>query len=133
MRKTVVLLAIGAVAALWALDACGAPDPIYSPYGPETKAQLLKLIPIGSTVKFAKTAIEAKGFVCAMTYNSGYVDSYWENGGGQVSISHPPADFLYCDAYRSTGLFTGMRWQVMLVHENNAIVSVAVGVSTQGL
>ena len=100
-------------------------DKIYAVDGPATQAAVLKIVPIGSRVEFAKATMEARGFTCRMEYNQKYAAD--DPAGGY--IEYPEADFLYCDSERWAGLLRSKRWQVILPIENERVVSVAVGVS----
>ena len=100
-------------------------DSVYAINGPATQAAVLKIIPIGSGVEFAKATMEARGFTCRMEYNQKYSGD--DPAGGY--IEYPAADFLYCDSERWAGLLRSKRWQVMFPIENEKVVSVAVGVS----
>jgi hypothetical protein len=104
-------------------------DKIYAIDGPATKAEVLKVIPLGSSVEFARETMEAKGFTCTMTYNKSYVD---DNGAGGY-IEYPPADSLYCDSERWAGFLRSKRWQVGLIVKDGKVASVAVGVSINGV
>ena len=100
-------------------------DKVYAVDGPSTQAAVLKIIPIGSKIEFAKATMEARGFACSVEHNQKYSGD--DPAGGY--IQYPAADFLYCDSERWAGLLRSKRWQVIFVMENQKVVSVVVGVS----
>jgi hypothetical protein len=104
---------------------------IYAVDGPATEAEVLKVIPVGSNVGFAKTTMEARGFHCHMEYNRRYAGD--DPAGGRRQIDYPAADFLYCNSERSFRLIISKRWQVIFVVKDETITSVAVGVGLTGL
>jgi hypothetical protein len=105
-------------------------DAVYAIDGPATRAEVLKVIPIGSKLEFAKSTLEAKGFQCFMFYNKRYAGD--DLAGGSHQINYPPSDFLWCDSERWFRIFISKRWQIILVAENDTVVSVAVGVGLVG-
>ena len=103
-------------------------DRVYAVDAAATKAELLKVVPVGSKVEFARTALEAKGFVCSIEYNKSYAD---DDGAGKL-VTRPKADFLYCDSERRVDLFVSKRWQVMFPVKDGNVVSVAATVTLTG-
>lgn len=81
------------------LSACAGPaDPVYGAGETETKAEVLKIIPLGSAVDFAKTEMEARGFDCSMYYNQSHAVRDPDQPNHMVSSA--PGDFLSCGADR---------------------------------
>jgi hypothetical protein len=105
-------------------------DDVYAIDGPATQAAVLKVIPIGSKIDFAKTTMEARGFQCSMAYNKRYAGD--DPAGGQHQIVYPAADFLWCDSERPFRILISKRWQVSFVVKNETVSSVAVGVGLTG-
>jgi hypothetical protein len=106
-------------------------DEVYAIDGPATQVAVLKVIPIGSKIDFAKTTMEAKGFQCSMAYNKSYSGD--DPAGRRHQIVYPAADFLWCDSERPFRLLISKRWQVIFVMKDDAVASVAVGVGLTGL
>ncbi len=106
-------------------------DEVYAIDGPATQAAVLKIIPIGSKIDFAKTTMEAKGFQCSMAYNKPYAGD--DPAGGRHQIDYPAADFLWCDSERPFRILISKRWQVIFVMKNDTVASLAVGVGLTGL
>jgi hypothetical protein len=107
-------------------------DEVYAIDGPATQAAVLKVIPIGSKIDFAKSTMEAKGFQCSMAYNKRYAGD--DPAGGPHQIDYSAADFLWCDSERPTfRILISKRWQVIFVVKSETVASVAVGVSLTGL
>ena len=96
-----------------------------------TKVEVLKHVPIGTSVGQAKTFMEANGFRCVLSQKQ----LFGEDGPtpGQ-QITHGPADFLWCDSgERTFRLVLTRRWQVELVIVDGKISYVATSVGVTGL
>src|SRR6478736_4909097 len=112
--STIAAIFFAAIVAALALVYWLRSDKIYAVDGAATKVEVLRGIPIGSKVEFARATMEAKGFTCTMEYNKPYGGDD-PVGGSQM---YPAADFLYCDSERWAGsIFASKRWQVILVVE----------------
>jgi len=106
-------------------------DDVFGRDGPETKAAVLKIIPVGSPIDEAKTIMEAKSFYCRMMYNQSYAGDA-VIGGRQ--ITYPPADLLWCDSGDRSylALIISKRWQVIFVAKDGTVASLVAGVGLTG-
>ena len=99
-------------------------DAVYASDAATTKAAILKIVPIGSQIDFAKSTMQSKGFQCQMSYNQRFADD---------GVAQPAADFLYCDSGEQTvGLLVTKRWQVAFVDKDGVVQSIAAGVGLTG-
>lgn len=140
-RFSIVAIAIGSIAVTFAIALSLRPtqrtvpnDDVYGRDGPATKAAVLKIIPVGSQIGFAKSAMEAKGFHCAMRYDQKH-SGYDPSKPGSM-ISFPAADFLWCDSGNLWGgwrsLILTIRWQVMFVAKDDTVAAVDVNIGLTG-
>jgi hypothetical protein len=134
-RWAVSAICLGAIAAAlsiiyWTRSSTPRDD-VYAIDGPATQAAVLKVIPIGSKIDFAKTTMETRGFQCSMAYNRRYAGD--DPAGGRRQIDYPAADFLWCDSERPFRTLISKRWQVIFVVKSETVASVAVGVGLTGL
>src|SRR5260221_8443468 len=83
-------------------------DKVYAIDGPSTQAAVLKIIPIGSKIEFAKATMEARGFACSVEHNQKYSGD--DPAGGEIQI--PSADFLFLDFKKWAGLLPLKRMQI---------------------
>src|SRR5262249_17403587 len=116
--------------------ACAQPAPlvdsVYGHDGRETKAAVLKLVPIGSRIDAAEAIMGAKGFHCQMMYNQRYSED--SERDAQQQIVHPAADILWCDSgERATGATViTKRWQVIFEVRDGLVASIAASVGLTG-
>lgn len=98
-------------------------DAVYGATEPATRTAVLKIIPLGSRIAFAKSAMEERGFHCVMMYNQSY-------SGYDPTYTQPArSDFLWCDSGELlTGPLITKRWQVIFVMKEEAVIAVAVGI-----
>ena len=106
-------------------------DAVYGVDAAATRSAVLKIIPIGSRIDFAKATLEAKGFTCALAHIEPFVGDDPSNSGR--SIAHSPSDFLWCDSVGWGGFLIDKRWQIILVMKDDAVASVEARVSLTGL
>jgi hypothetical protein len=123
--------------------------PLFSPfaepkkvklYNSETKmkAEVLKRIPIGSSIERAQIVMQKSGFECEIIWNRSFGD-YDEQGNptppprALPQIEGKRVDFLYCDKEKAAFpyIFT-RRWQIAIVHKNGAVTEVRVAISLTG-
>ena len=99
------------------------------------KEEILKQVPIGSSIYDAKIIMEKNCFKCAMYKNSGFLekgDSYGNDPLGKKDISHEGVDFLYCGNDEASGLYVMKEWMVMIVHQNEVVSNVYVNTGLTG-
>jgi hypothetical protein len=89
-------------------------------------------VPIGSKIDHAKQIMEGKGSRRVMRYNRGYSEDDPNNTG--KTISHPAADFLWCDSGERLTLMplVSKRWQISFVVKDDKVAAVAVGIGLTG-
>lgn len=137
MRKFAIAgVVVAVIAAAMAIKATlGIPrDAVFGADGPATKAAVLNVVPIDSSIGSAKATMETKGFHCIMMYNRTHAG--FDPSNPQHLITYPKADYLWCDSGdRWTGwrsLIITKRWQISFVSKDQKVVSVDVGVSVTG-
>ncbi len=109
-RKSVVfILAALALVGGWVYWAAAGKIHLYED-GQRTEQEILKRIPIGSSIIEAKEIMERNGFQCTM-----------EQEG---------KTFLYCDKEKFALPLMRKRWQVSIVHRNNKVSKVHVSYGT---
>jgi hypothetical protein len=120
------------VAALLPAACGGPPDAIYGVGETETEAQVLKIIPLGSEVDFAKTQMEARGFYCSMSY--GQRHAVRDPDDPIHYSSSAPGNFLLCAADRSGGFLVTKEYRVVFdVIGSGTVASVEVLIYRTGL
>jgi hypothetical protein len=97
----------------------------------QTKAEVLRRIPINSPIGVAKEIMNSNGFKCGTMRNTGYAD--FANPLNK-QVDRGPANILYCDSgERSSGLMlVSKRWQVSFEDDDGRVSYVAVGVGLTG-
>lgn len=88
-------------------------------YSDATKLNILKVIPKGSEIDFAKKIMIYNGFDCSYKYN----DSFMETDGPRRKL-HENIDYLYCDLTK--GFIVGRRWQVGFIYKDKKVYDVFV-------
>ena len=108
----------------------GAPD-FMLPDATKTKSEVLKYIPVGTSILEAKDRMTRSGFKCGSMKHTTYAD--YANPSN-VQVSRGPADILHCDSgEKSSGLlFVSKRWQVMFEDTEGKVSYVSVGVGLTG-
>lgn len=90
--------------------------------------EILKVIPLGTSITEAKKIMEKNGFICELVENGAFSDiRHDSNTPGRIRQKiYKNIDFLYCDI--SKGFVVARRWQASLVYEDNQVKQI--GVST---
>lgn len=95
--------------------------------------EILRFMPIGSSIELGKKIMEQNGFKCEYMENSTFSRvRHDENAPGRIRQTvYRNADFLYCDI--SKGFFlVERRWQSVIVHENRIVTMVSVSTGLIG-
>src|SRR5262245_45467332 len=87
----------------------------------DMKQEILKHIPIGSSIKDAQRVMEANGFKCEMSYGS-FVEMY--EGERFPRAKHDNTPHLYCDKEVNSEIFSLRRWQIAIVHKDGVVSDV---------
>jgi hypothetical protein len=98
----------------------------------QTKAEVLKHVPIGMQIEQAKSFMESNGYKCVPRIG----ERYSEDGPDPARpITRGPADFLWCDSGdRSTWRpFVSKRWQIIFENVGGRVRYVAASVGVTGL
>ena len=77
------------------------------------RQEILKLIPVGSSVAVAENVMAQNGFECSMQRDK-------------------DGHYLYCDRKKSKDAFVGTRWQVLLHYADDSVTDVSVSVGFVG-
>src|SRR5260370_41803623 len=93
-RWAVAVICLATIGAALALIYWVRLDKVYAVDGPSTQAAVLKIIPIGSKIEFAKATMEARGFTCSMEHNKKYSGD--DPAGGESE--KPTGEFCFCDS-----------------------------------
>ncbi len=95
--------------------------------------EILRLVPIDSSIDRAKQIMEKNGFGCKFTENGAFARVRIDKNapGGTRHQVYENVDYLYCDA--SQGFLVQRRWQVAIYHAKKQVKSVAVSTGLVGL
>jgi hypothetical protein len=95
-----------------------------------TKSEVLKRIPIGTSIEQARSFMTNRGFKCLAMKNQRYADF----GSSGKQVSHGPADILWCDSgdRMTSAIFITKRWQVTFEDKAGNVSDVGVGVGLTG-
>jgi hypothetical protein len=96
-----------------------------------TKSEVLKYIPIGTSIVEAQSFMAREGFKCFPMKNQKFAD----HGSDNKQISMGPADILYCDSGErlTWSILISKRWQVIFQDDAGKVAYVAVDVGLTGL
>ena len=96
----------------------------------DMKQEIIKYIPIGSSIKDAQRIMEANGFKCELKHGSFTVVNAGEPGPGVV---YHNMDYLYCDKEVNSEIFSLRRWQISIVHKDGVVSDVFMSITTTSL
>jgi hypothetical protein len=103
---------------------------IMSPDATATRQEILKHVPLGTTIDQAKAFMEENGFKCAETQNQRFAEDGPAPG---QQIIHGPTDTLWCDSgERSFRMALSRRWQVTFVNVGGKVSYIATAVGATG-
>lgn len=94
---------------------------ILSENSDETRTSIMRIIPQGTDIDFAKMIMEKNGFECKLMKDSSFSDMRRVYGN---------IDFLYCS--KESGFIIGKRWQVAIVTANLQLKDVYVSYGITG-
>lgn len=96
--------------------------------------EILRFIPIDSSIEQAKYLMEKNGFKCEYIKNGTFSRSRDnENGRDRTRQAiYKNIDYLYCDITKSF-FIVNRRWQASIVHENTKVTQVFVSTGLIGL
>ena len=90
------------------------------------KQEVLKRIPIGSSMEYTQEVMKKSGFKCQLMWN----ESFASDGAGKIPRK---GDLLYCDKEKSAFLVFDRRWQIAIVHKNGVVSEMFVSIGLTGL
>jgi hypothetical protein len=129
-RQAIIKICLAAMAIGLVIAYCARPSmryEVYGAYSPETYMAVLKIIPIGSKIDAAKTAMETRGFRCTMAYNRRYAgDDIADLRRPQ--IDYPAADILVCNARSWVAGIFQKQWGVIFAVKDEVVANIAVNV-----
>ncbi len=98
------------------------------------KEEILKQVPIGSSIYDAKHTLEENCFGCEMYKNGSFTEKRWEDpkGLGRGNVSHYNEDFLSCRKHETPYLYVMEEWMVIIVHHNDVVSDVFVNTGLTG-
>ena len=88
------------------------------------KAEVLKHVPIGTSIHDAKQVMEENGFRCTMYNNAIFTEKGDEpknDPEGKKDILHYNADFLSCRKEGTPFQYVYREWAVTIVHKNDVV------------
>ncbi|WP_428391084.1 hypothetical protein [Lichenicoccus sp.] len=95
-----------------------------------TKREVLKHVPLGTTIDQAKAFMEDNGFKCVETQNQRFAEDRTVPG---QQVIHGPADTLWCDSGKqSFRVALSRRWQVTFVNVGGKVSYIATAVGITG-
>ena len=123
------VVGVGAVVASYAY--VSSPSSVMLPDAMQTKAEILRRVPLGTFIQTAKEIITNNGFECGTMKNTRYAD--FANPLNK-QVDRGPANILYCESgERSSGLiFITKRWQVLFEDVDGRVSSISAGVGLTG-
>src|SRR6266404_5423637 len=92
------------------------------------KEEVLKRIPIGSSIEYAKAVMKKNGFKCEMMWNDSFAGE--DDKGNRVT--REGMDFLYCDKEKMAFPLILRRWQIAIIHKNGVVSEVSVSIHLTG-
>jgi hypothetical protein len=92
----------------------------------DMKQEILKSIPIGSSLTNAQKLMDANGFRCSKQEQGNFLELDTENM--DYGILHNNIKYLYCDKELSAESFCSRRWQIALVFDGNTVSDIIVSV-----
>lgn len=92
------------------------------------KEEVLKRVPIGSSIEYAKDVMEKNGFKCKMMWNESFADH--DDKGN--NITRKGMDFLYCDKEKMVFPLILRRWQIVIIHQKGIVSEVVPAISVTG-
>ena len=98
-----------------------------------TKEEILKKVPIGSSIQDAKRIMEENGFKCKMYTNATFYEDQENDPEGKGEIVHENTDHLLCHKEGASFLYVYREWSVVIVHKNNVVSDIFVKTWVTGL
>jgi hypothetical protein len=96
------------------------------------KEEVLKKVPIGSSIPDAKRIIEENGFSCEMYKNGSFTEMQENDPEGKRNIYHDNADFLFCGKEGKPFQYVFREWRVIMVHKNEVVSDIFVNTWVTG-
>lgn len=90
--------------------------------------EVLRLIPLGSSVANAEKIMTNNGFKCSPKEKRSFVRENEE-----IANPREEFDYLYCDIEKLAGILVFRRWQINIFHENSKVNQVSVSIGLTGL
>jgi hypothetical protein len=96
------------------------------------KEEVMKKVPIGSSIPDAKRIIEENGFSCEMYKNGSFTEMQENDPEGKRNIYHDNADFLFCGKEGKPFQYVFREWRVIMVHKNEVVSDIFVNTWVTG-
>ena len=90
-----------------------------------TRKEVLKRIPIGSSIEHAKDVMKKSSFECKMMWDELFASDC-------QGADSQKGDFLYCDRTKFAFPFFERRWQILIFHVNGLVTDVLVCIGLTG-
>ncbi len=97
-----------------------------SPDNTKVKEEILKQVPLGSSMEHAQKIMLEDGFQCTMMLNERFI----EQENHFTKATHEGIDYLYCDKEKGKSFFCSQRWQIAIVRRNNVVADILVSYGT---
>jgi hypothetical protein len=90
-----------------------------------TKKEVLKRIPIGSSIEHARDVMKMSSFKCELMRDELFASDC-------EGTDSRKGDFLYCDRVKFAFPFFERRWQILIFHANGLVTDVLVCIGLTG-
>jgi hypothetical protein len=90
-----------------------------------SKREILRVVPIGTSIASVKEIMERNGFTCGMKQNANFTEEDLREGE-LVQTEHRALDYLYCEKEQMVQMLVVRRWQVALVNRGGVVQDVYV-------
>jgi hypothetical protein len=96
------------------------------------KEEVMKKVPIGSSIPDAKRIMEENGFSCEMYKNGSFTERQENDPEGKRNIYHENADFLLFAKEGKPFQYVFREWRVIIVHKDDVVSDIFVNTWVTG-
>ena len=95
------------------------------------KQEVLKKVPIGSSIQGVRKIMEENGFSIAAYENDDFVE--YQDGDHNREALHKGEDFLLCHKKSTPFFFVTREWIIIIVHKGDMVSDIFVNIGLTGL